>query len=213
LDELVANGFIERTRSYTVGEKAKEYRIGEKLREMPLRHRWVHDDASLAAWNAIRGIKPGVEEEPDPVRDHLRWNALRFSIDETDWADGLSKAYDDDDDPYWLKRMYADVTLLAFTGEPWDMWGTYCEFGGRWHSIYSRTARWMRRSWRFNGERLWIVDAKCLQPLIQAILAAKDLGLWPDQEDCWAIAMADATMRVIAEEISRRPPSSPARCR
>jgi hypothetical protein len=176
MDWLQSTGVLSCDHEYRRGRKAFWWRWGERIRSRPRRHRHVSDPASLRAWDAIRGIDPGVPEGPDAVRDHLRRWVVSLTLDPDKIADGLNDRYDDVDDPFYLKRLYARETAdLMMHGEAEDKRGDYDRTAGRWHSAVTRSPRWMRSAMSIDGKSLWLIDCKSLQPLIQGLLSAREI--------------------------------------
>ena len=174
-DWLESDGVLECDHEYGVGRKAYWWRWGPRIRSLQRRHQSVSDPASLRAWDAIRGIDPGVTEEPDAVRDFLRsWVNLRM-LDPVLVEQGLSGMYDVMDDPFYTRRLYArDTADILMYGEAEDKQGDYDRTAGRYHSIVTRSPRWMRSAMRINDRPMWSIDCRSLQPLIQGLLAARD---------------------------------------
>lgn len=186
------------------GEKAFWWRAGELMRSRPRHHRIVSDPASLRAWDAIQGIRPGVPEGSDPVRDHLRKWIMRTRLD-PGVAEAAISMIDDFDDPFWLKRQYAETVVMLFDGEPADIWGDYCEYG-RYHSIITRMPGFLRPALRIDGRELVVLDCKALQPLIQAICASREVGAVPPDLDRFFEVYADGDIYAwLADEVLDMP--------
>ena len=179
LKSFLESQHIIETRPHSAGRRSRGYRIAEAFKGPPSRQiiRDARLSAKLTDWRmSFKGASSSPELEAvikrrQPMLEHMRSDLSVLSLDSPVIAynNAISEGVDED---------YADyICQIISNGDCVNL--TVDDFGWRAHTVATRTAKEIRKSFLLENKPTTEVDIRNMQPLMLSLLISPNISNTP----------------------------------